>query len=355
VDALVHPSAQKDALTAARHRTFIAPRLLGSLAVLASFPVYIVVRGVPTALEVGVFAWFGAPILIVYFLSRTGRHESSHALSALALIGLAAVVAIYTGGIASFAAIWLVVVPLEAALSISRRIIALAAGCALAVSGLLLVLDVGGLLPHAVINAEQQSTLAGLSIISAMLYAAGLGLGAELFMRTSVSLLHAEEDRYRLLTRLITDVIMIHGRNGSVLSVPRTAEPMIGVQASELLGNGLFDRLHVVDRPAYLTALADAASLNEERSLELRIRRGDGKFLWAEMRCLPRGLWYRRARGRGRAPRHQRTKVTGARDRDCAFGVRTCRRGENPVYRHHESRAPHATERNYRLLRHADE
>src|SRR5262249_11012764 len=154
-------------------------------------PVYIVVHGVPTALEVGVFAWFGAPILIVYFLSRTGRHESAHALSALALIGLAAVVAIYTGGIASFATIWLVVVPLEAALSISRRIIALAAGCALSVAGLLLLLDVGGLLPHAVINAEQQSTLAGLSIISVTLYAAGLGLGAELLMRTSVSLLHA--------------------------------------------------------------------------------------------------------------------------------------------------------------------
>jgi hypothetical protein len=31
VDALVHPAAQQDALTLARHRAFIAPRLLGRL------------------------------------------------------------------------------------------------------------------------------------------------------------------------------------------------------------------------------------------------------------------------------------------------------------------------------------
>ena len=78
VDALVHPSARQDALTAARHRAFIAPRLLGSFAALASFPIYLALRGVPSALEVGVFAWLVAPILIAYFLSRTGRYESAH-------------------------------------------------------------------------------------------------------------------------------------------------------------------------------------------------------------------------------------------------------------------------------------
>src|SRR6185312_6922985 len=140
VDALVHPTAHQDALTAARHRAFIAPRLLGGLAALAVFPVYLVVRGVPSALEIGVFAWIAAPILIAYFLSRTGRYESAHILSSLALAALVAAVAWRTGGITSFAAIWLVVVPLEAALSASRRVVALASVFALAAAGLLLVL-----------------------------------------------------------------------------------------------------------------------------------------------------------------------------------------------------------------------
>ena len=264
------------------------PRLLGSLAALASFPVYVVVRGVPTALEVGVFAWLAAPILIVYYLSHTGRYERAHLLSALALTALAALVALCTGGIGSFATVWLVVVPVEAALSASRRIVALATGLALAAAGLLLLLGAGGYLPYAVTSPDQLSTLAALGIVSATLYAAGLALGAELLVRTGASLLHAEEDRHRLLAHSMTDVVIRHGRNGSVLSAPRAAESIVGVQASELLGNGLFDRVHVADRPAYLAALADAASLNEERSLELRIRCGAGQFRWVDMRCLPR-------------------------------------------------------------------
>ena len=288
VDALVHPVAQQDALTAARHRAFIAPRLLGSLAALASFPVYVVIRGVPTALEVGVFAWLAAPILIVYYLSHTGRYERAYLLSALALTTLAALVALCTGGIGSFAAVWLVVVPVEAALSASRRIVALATALALTAAGLLLLLGAGGYLPHALTSPDQQSTLAALGIVSATLYAAGLALGAELLVRTGASLLHAEEDRHRLLAHSMTDVVIRHGRNGSVLSAPQAAESIVGVQASELLGNGLFDRVHVADRPAYLAALADAASLNEERSLELRIRCGAGQFRWVDMRCLPR-------------------------------------------------------------------
>jgi len=289
VDALVHPTAQHDALTASRHRAFIAPRLLGSLVALASLPLYIVVRGVPSALEVGVFCWLVAPILIVRYLSRTGAYESAHVLSALSLTVLATVVALFTGGIASFAAIWLVVVPLEAALSASRRVVGIAAIFALTAAGLLALLSGAGLLPAAVATAEQHGAFAALGIISAALYAIGLALGAESLARTSFWLLYAEEERYRLLAHNMTDVIVRYTRNGNVLFVSPAAEPLAGCPASELYGNGLFDRVHVVDRPAYLAALADAASEGAERSLEFRVRRGSNatEFVWVEMRCRP--------------------------------------------------------------------
>jgi cell cycle sensor histidine kinase DivJ len=293
VDALVHPSAQQDALTAARHRAFIAPRLLGSFAALASFPVYIAFRGVPSMLELGVFGWLLAPILIAHFLSRTGRYENAHVLSSLSLTGLVAVVAWRTGGIGSFAAIWLVVVPLEAALSASRRVVMLAATFALAAAGMLLGLNALDLQPPAVTLASEHGALAALGIISAALYATGLALGAEQLTRTSAGLLNAEEERYRLLARNMTDVITRHGRNGAVLFVSPAAEPLFGVRAGELVGHGLFDRVHVTDRPAYLAALADAAALGEDRSVEFRIRRNSdmephgGYFAWIEMRCRP--------------------------------------------------------------------
>jgi len=291
VDALVHPTARQDALTAARHRAFIAPRLLGSLLALASFPVYLALRGVPGALELGLFTWLLAPILIAYFLSRTGRYDSAHVLSSLSLTGLVATVAWCSGGITSFVAIWLVVVPIEASLSASRRVVAMASTFALVAAGLLLVLSESALLPPPV-AADSAGALAALGIISAALYATGLALGAESLARTSLWLLYAEEDRYRLLARNMTDVITRHRRNGSVLFVSPAAEQLFGVRADELMGHGLFDRVHVADRPAYLSALTDAAATGEARSLEFRMRREEnsvahGHFLWLEMRCRP--------------------------------------------------------------------
>lgn len=297
VDALVHPTARHDALTAARHRAFIAPRLLGSLIALATFPVYLVFRGAPSALEVGVFAWLLTPILIAYFLSRTGRYESAHVLSSLSLTCLVTLVAWCTGGIASFAAIWLVIVPLEAALSASRRAVAIASTFALAAAGLLLATGALGLIPPIAMQAGQQhAALAALGVISAALYATGLALGAEQLARTSFWLLYSEEGRYQLLAHNVTDVVTRHNRNGSVLFASPAAETLFGIPVDRLAGHGLFERVHVLDRPAYLTALTDAAALGKDGSVEFRIRRGGdigapgGGFTWVEMRCRPLDL-----------------------------------------------------------------
>jgi cell cycle sensor histidine kinase DivJ len=131
-----------------------------------------------------------------------------------------------------------------------------------------------------------------LGVISATLYATGLALGSASLARTSSRLLVVEEDRYRLLARNITDVITRHRRNGTVRFASPAAESLFGVTAKALLGHGLFDRVHVADRPAYLTALANAAAQGVGSSVEFRIRREDPGgaeqsvyFIWVEMRC----------------------------------------------------------------------
>jgi cell cycle sensor histidine kinase DivJ len=293
LDALLHPSARYDALTRARHRAFMAPRLLGSLVALAAFPIYLAMRGAPTALEVAAFAWLIAPILLSWFLSRTGRYEGAHILSALALAGLVMMVAITTGGIESFAAVWLIVVPLEAALSASRRVVAFASALALACVALLIALGHFHFLPVPESNAALRSVLMGAGVASATLYAAGLAVSAESLARTSVALLYLEEDRYRLLARNMSDVISRHNRSGAVEFISPAAEAMLGTPGARLTGHGLFDRVHVVDRPAYLTALSDAARGSEQR-VEFRLRRDSVRgqnisadFIWVEMRCRP--------------------------------------------------------------------
>src|SRR3954451_1896270 len=273
LDALLHPAVRNDALTRARHRAFMAPRLLGSLVALAAFPIYLAMRGAPTAIEVAAFAWLIAPILLSWFLSRTGRYEVAHILSALALAGLVMMVAITTGGIESFAAIWLVVIPLEAALSASRRVVAFASALALLCAAALILLAHLAILPAADLGPALRGTLTACAVLSAILYSAGLAFASEALARTSVALLSEEEQRYRLLARNMSDVISRHSRSGAVQFVSPAAESLLGIPVARLLGHGLFDRVHVADRPAYLTALSDAARGGEARSVEFRLRK----------------------------------------------------------------------------------
>jgi cell cycle sensor histidine kinase DivJ len=293
LDALLHPSARYDALTGARHRAFMAPRLLGSLAAFAAFPVYLAMRGAPAALEVAAFAWLIAPILLSWFLSRTGRYQSAHVLSSLALAGLVMMVAMNTGGIESFAAVWLVAVPLEASLSASRRVVAFASALALSCAAALIVVGTLGALPLLEAGTSARGVFTAFGIVSATVYAAALAFGAESLSRTGVALLNSEEDRYRLLARNMSDVISRHRRNGAVQFISPAAEALLGTPVSRLLGHGLFDRVHVADRPAYLTALSDAARGGEACSVEFRLRRdtpharGAADFIWVEMRCRP--------------------------------------------------------------------
>ena len=245
------------------------------------------------ALEVGVFAWLAAPILIAYFLSRTGRYESAHVLSSLALAGLVTVVAALTGGIASFAAIWLVVVPLEAALSASRRVVALASTVALGAAGVLLLLSAFDLAAAAGSGRDRtrRARRARHHLGFTLRHRACARRRAARAHRCLAALCRgrplpsarAQHDR--------RDHPPWPQRRGAV-RVAGGASNCSACAPDELNGHGLFDRVHVADRPAYLTALTDAATLREDRSVEFRIRRDDqggdcGQFVWVEMRCRP--------------------------------------------------------------------
>ena len=293
IDALVHPSARTDALAVARHRSFIAVRLLCALVVLSAIPVYLAVRGVPTPLEAVIFAWLVAPLLVVAYLSRTGNFERAHLFSAGALAGLIAIVAGATGGVGSFAAPWLAVLPIEAALSASRRMILATIALAAATIAALWMLGAAGFLPPPPGRVEA-STAFLFGTLSAALYAGAIALGVGAFAKSGERVKDAGEARYRMLAQNMTDLITRHARNGSVTFVSHAAERLAGVPAASLMGGGLFERIHVADRPAFLTALAEAAR-GRDMAVEYRLRHGaladaDDRlaapvFVWVEMRC----------------------------------------------------------------------
>jgi len=293
IDALLHPSARADVLTRIRHRAFMAPRLIGSLIAFAAFPIYLALRGVPSAIEALVLGWLVTPILLSYFLSRTGRFDAAQMLSSLAMAALVLSVAVSTGGIASFAVVWLLVVPLEATLSASRRVMGFSLAVAIGSALILIVLSALGVSAP----ADNSAALMGASVIAAALYAAGVAYGAQLLTRARDALINNEGERYHLLARNMSDVLSRHRRDGAVLFISPAVSKLLGVPAAQLMGHKLFDRVHVADRPAYLTALSNAARGDAAANVEFRIRRdlagrgaaghASSQFIWIEMRCRP--------------------------------------------------------------------
>ena len=90
IEQLVHPSARLDPLTAARHRAFIAPRLVGGLIALTALPIHLAVSGVPGTMEILFYGWLATPILVAYYLSRTGNYEAAQLASSASMTALIA-------------------------------------------------------------------------------------------------------------------------------------------------------------------------------------------------------------------------------------------------------------------------
>ncbi len=290
--SLVHPSARDDIVGAARQQSFIASRLLAGLLALCVLPLYLSLSGTPTLLDVAAFLWFLTPIGVAVFLSRTGRFAAAHLISAANFTGLITFSAWLTGGITSFLIPWMVAVPLEASLSSDRRVVAWAG--ALASLGLIALAAGGafGLVPQEPSFSVSPNLLGLLGAMSATIYAAGLAITVQLVHRRSEDAIKLGEERYQLLAENATDMITRHDEKGRVLLVSQASQQLLGEAPEKIVGDGLFERVHVADRPAYLTALSKCSANGEPVTVEFRVRRHQDlsrleHYSWVEMRCRP--------------------------------------------------------------------
>ncbi|WP_084526829.1 PAS domain-containing sensor histidine kinase [Kaistia soli] len=287
MDGLVHGSATGDTLVAGRHRAFIAAHLAAGLAALMAMPLWLAFAGLPSPAVAVAFLWLVTPLPIAAFLSRTGRYADAHLLSALSLTGLVGWIAAFTGGLASPALAWLAVVPAEAALSGSRRVVVSAAALAAAALGALWALALAGVSP---VPFALSPLFAPAVIGSAVLYAVLIAIRIETVHNEARLAARLGDTRYRLLADNATDLITRHTANGDVGFASPAARALVGCPPADLVGQGLFHRVHIADRPAFLRALSEADRTGEAITAEFRLRSGagdTGPYLWAEMRCRP--------------------------------------------------------------------
>ena len=288
----VHETAQACPVKMERHAAFIRSRLVAALAVCVLAPPYLALRDAPALWETLVFLLALAPLASVVLLSRTGNLLAAHALGACACILASLTIACGLGGLSGAALIWLGLAPMEAIFARSARLVAGVSAASLAALGLIVTGVAMGATPAAVDDALALNVAymaVGLACAGAM------ALGACAADRSGEQTRELGDARLATLAGALGDPQLRHDRNGLVLDVSRESESLFGLGARDLNGRGLFERIFVQDRPAFLKALSEARNGAATVRVEFRLRIGaasadlhayaDPVFRWVEMRA----------------------------------------------------------------------
>ena len=285
-------------------RQFLISQILCSFFAFIAFPIWILWSGTLTYVMAVSFVWLLGPLTSAVVLVRSRSIELAFLVSATMLAGLIATICAFTGGIQSFALIWLLVIPAEAALA-KRRVVIVYSLVPLfaALAFLFYGAQANWFNTHAVVASSSQfGTFVG--PLALILYVAALTFRVQTAYSASQQRLSVNEERYRLLANNTTDLITQHDSSGEIVFASPAAKILLGVAPFELCNKGLFNRVHIADRPVYLKLLSDAVARGLPLKAEFRLRtsvlRGghdsinssvdsDNGFSWMEMRCRP--IW----------------------------------------------------------------
>ncbi len=290
VTALVHPDVFVRPSERVRHEAFILRQLVSSLAIMAVAPLFLACYGAPAPWHAVVFACGILPLCAVVLVSRTGNLTLAQGLSVAGFIGVATTLAVGGGEAWQMALAWVMLAPLEGVFSQSRRLVF--TGMALAIMSLASLasaaalgwLDIGA------------STLRGLFlIVPATLYATLIATAILAQQRIQILANTTLSTRQNALYEALGDLVIHHDATGAVDYVGRNCEPLFGLPPRTFIGRGLFEHIHVADRPAFLKGIAEAANNSATVHATLRLRvaanpasgtiRGEPSFRWIDMRA----------------------------------------------------------------------
>jgi len=147
-------------------------------------------------------------------------------------------------------------------------------------------LALGATAMHALVGSG--GSVAVPAMASLALFAGAIAL---LGSRPDSSEAGADSDQHTLIKLMggISDGLVRLERTGELLTASECTERLFGCQAYELEQQGLVERIHVLDRPAFLKSVCDIVHDGATRRAEVRVRRAspDGRisgteFFWAE-------------------------------------------------------------------------
>ena len=295
IDGLVHPEAARAPLCRLRHISFLKGCILSGAAALLAMPLHLALIGPMSVPLAAVFAFLLLHLPLALYVSHSGALERAVGVSSVALGVFVAGISALTGGLASIALPWLVVAPVQAALSGSSRIVAGTAGACVAALAAIAVFPVS----EPVAAAASWYVLSG---GAACVYAAFIVVQLSGETRSALFELGAAKARISVLSSASGEVTCDVHDDGSLTFVGGPIERLCGEHLHETGANWLFERLHVADRPGYLLQLSEVRNTRQPVVLEARLRTGStapgevghSEFIWAEIRmrfvdCWPAG------------------------------------------------------------------
>ncbi|OBQ82120.1 MULTISPECIES: PAS domain-containing sensor histidine kinase [unclassified Mesorhizobium] len=259
---MVHPTVTDEA-ERQRQRRFIGVMLAAPF-LAAGAAVTLVTSSLGAAVTVAaIFGAFGLCWFAALLVAATGRMtlagRASVATGGLALAGAIAA----AGGLASPVALLAVALPVESWwIAGSRR--AAISGALAAFGAILLQPFANQFLPLG------EAAIAGWHWLLPLAWALTLLPRAAAFANPADA--RQVEPAVDRLEETIDAVVLRVGRQGEVLDASAKARSILKLAPELLLGTGLFERVHLSDRVAYLTALADMRDGAPKRRLDLRIR-----------------------------------------------------------------------------------
>lgn len=248
------------------------------------FAVYGLVGGIALPFIVASIALAGAMLSLALHQRQLFDEASSAQVFTLIMLGFVLCLASNEIGVAGIAvaALGPLLATLNAKGAVRQQSWALLGGVVVVSA----VLAIVGVSPIVV----PDNVLVTTSAVTLLVSVALVGLAA-----TRIGTAHDAYDKsqlaaYRHLIEHVQDALMRFAADGQVLMASRSSEQLFGCRRFELSNSTLAERLHVLDRPAYLTAFAAVSQVGTSRILEVRMRQDDPngatklpQFIWVEI------------------------------------------------------------------------
>lgn len=247
------------------------------------FAISLLIRGEVLPFVIAIVAMAGGMGSLA--LHHRRDYELSARGQALAFALLGTLLAIADPAIADFGMATALLAPVHAALMTTGRF-----------RGLCWLLFAAAMALSLVIGAPQAFS-AGAALTAAIAFLVVAGIVARSANRLDQAFEifdKGQVNAYRHLVEHLQDAVLRFSETGEMLYASKSSEALFGCRRYELSATGLVERVHVLDKPAFMTAFAAANRDGQAQTLQVRMRRDDPaeqtvapQFVWVEVRLSP--------------------------------------------------------------------